>query len=95
MATFMGKDPKTSGDQTRPEGIQRPQRKLARAVKDRVWELDDLGMDTTIEESGGLVDSSQGSKIRDAEGTYASESTCQRTREKRRTRRGMIATRFA
>jgi len=38
-------------------------------------------MDKGIEIGGSLVDSSQGSKICDAEGIYASNFMCQRTRE--------------
>jgi len=39
-------------------------------------------MDTGIKECGGLVDSSQGSKIREAGGIYASKIVRQRTKEK-------------
>lgn len=76
MTTFVGNNPKTSGDETGPEGIERPECEFCCTVKDWVWELDDFRMDTGIEESGSLVDSSQGGKIGDAEGVYASESTC-------------------
>jgi hypothetical protein len=82
VTTFVGDDPETGGDETCPEGIQRPERELGRTVQDRVWKLDNLGMDTGIEESGRLIDSSQGNKIRDAEGIYASDFVCQRTNEK-------------
>jgi hypothetical protein len=82
MATFMGDDPKASGNETSPEGIERPESELGSPVKDRVGQLDNFRMDTGIEISGGLVDSSQGSKIRDAEEIYASELVRQRTKEK-------------
>ena len=39
-------------------------------------------MDTGIKESGGLVDSSQGNKIRNAGGIYASKIMRQQTKEK-------------
>ena len=39
-------------------------------------------MNKGIEGNGSLVDSSQGNKIRDAEGIYASNFACQRTKEK-------------
>lgn len=48
VATFMGDDPKAGGDETSPEGIQRPEGELGSPVKDRVWELDDFRMDTGI-----------------------------------------------
>ena len=78
----MGNNPKASSDETGPEGIQRPERKFCCTIKDWVRELDDFRMDTGIEESGSLVDSSQGGKIRDAEGVYASELTCHDTKGK-------------
>lgn len=52
-------------------------------------------MNKGIKESGSLVDSSQGNKIRDAGGIYASNFVCQRTKENRHTRKGRIASRFA
>lgn len=81
VTTFMGNDPKTGGDETSPEGIQRPEREFCCAVEDRVWKLNNLRVDRGIEESGGFVDSSQGGKIRDAGGMYALNCTCQRTKE--------------
>jgi len=97
MTAFMGNDPKTGGNKTSPEGIKRPEREFGSTVEDRVWEADSLRVDEGIEESGGLVDSSQGSKIRDTGGIYASNFTCQRTKQNktRRTRRARIAIRFA
>lgn len=65
VTAFMGNDPKAGRDETSPETIQRPERKLAGPVKDRERELDYLRMNAGIEEGGGLVDSSQGSKICD------------------------------
>jgi len=65
VTTFMGDDPKAGCDETGPEGVQRPEGELGGPVKDRVWELDDFRVDTGIEKRGSLVDSSQGSKIRD------------------------------
>ena len=97
VTTFVGDDPKTGGNETSPEGIHRPERELGSAIEDRVWELNNLRVDTGIEKSGSLVDNSQGSKIRDAEGIYASNYACQRKEkgERRRTRRAKIATHFA
>lgn len=69
VTTFVGNDPKTGGDETSPEGIYRPKRKLGGAVEDRGWELNNFRVDTGIEKSSGLVDSSQGNEIRDAGGT--------------------------
>ena len=77
VATLVGDDPNASGDKASPEGIQRPERELSGSVEDREWELDDFRMDAGIEKSGNLVDSSQGSKIRDAEGIYALSFVCQ------------------
>ena len=82
MTAFVGNDPNASGHETSPKGIERPEGELGGPVKDRVWELDDLRVDTGIKKSGGLVDSSQGSEIRDAEGMYASDFRCQRTKKK-------------
>jgi len=44
--------------------------------------VNNLRVDTGIKESGGLVDSSQGNKIRDAGGIYASKVVRQQTKEK-------------
>lgn len=82
VTTLMGNNPKSSGDETGPERIERPEGKFCCPVKDWEWELDYLRMDMSIEEGGGLVDSSQGGKIGDAEGMYASELTCHDTKGK-------------
>lgn len=71
VTTFVGNDPKTGGNETSPEGIRRPKRKFCGAVEDRVWELDNFRVDTGVEKSSGLVDSSQGNEIRDSGGIYA------------------------
>jgi hypothetical protein len=76
VTTLMSKDPNTGGDEASPKGIQRPERELGSSVENRVWELDDFRMDLGIEKRGSLVDSSQGSKIRDAERIYALGFTC-------------------
>jgi hypothetical protein len=81
MAAFVGNDPETGGDKTSPEGIQSPEGKLGCAVEDRMWKLYDLRVDAGIEEGGGLVDDSQGDKIRDTGGIYASNFVCQQTKE--------------
>lgn len=70
VATLVGKDPNTCGDETSPKGIERPERELCGPIEDRVWELDDFRMDAGIEESGDLINSSQGGEIRDAGGGY-------------------------
>ena len=74
MTAFVGNDPKTGGDETSPEGIERPERKFGGAVEDRVWQSNKLGVNTSIEKSGSLIDSSQGNKIRGA-GICASNFT--------------------
>lgn len=81
MTTFVGNDPKTGSDKTSPEGIKRPESEFGSTVEDRVWECDNLRVDKGIEESGGLVDSTQGNKIRDTGGIYASIFTCQRAKQ--------------
>jgi hypothetical protein len=48
VTTFVGNDPKTGGDETSPEGIQGPERELGGAVEDRVWELNNLRVNTGI-----------------------------------------------
>ena len=93
MAALVGNDPKTGGDETCPEGIQRPESELGSAVEDRVWELNNLRVDTGIKESGGLVDSSQGDNIRDPGGIYASEMWASEQKKKVPTRKGRNATR--
>ena len=82
VATFMGNDPNASGNETRPEGIERPDGEFSGPVKDGVRELDDFRMDTGINEGGGLVDSSQGSKIRETDGIYALDFRRQRKKRK-------------
>lgn len=74
VTAFVGDDPKTGGDETSPEGIERPEPKFGGTVKDWVWELNHLRVNTGIEKSGSLIDSSQGNKIRSA-GACASNFT--------------------
>lgn len=83
MTTFVGNDPKTGGNETSPEGIQRPEGELGRAIEYGVRELNDLRVDTGIKESCGLIDSSQGNEICDAERIYASDFTCQRKKSEK------------
>ena len=95
VTTFVGDDPKAGGDETSPEGIERPERKFGGTVEDRVWELNNLRVNTGIEKSGSLIDSSQGNKIRGA-GAYVRQiSRDNEQRKKRRTRRARIAIHFA
>ena len=82
VATFVGNDPKTGGDEASPEGIQGPERELGGTVENWVWELDNLRVDKAVEESRSFVDSSQGSEVRDTEVIYASNFRCQRTKGK-------------
>jgi hypothetical protein len=78
MTAFVGDHPDTGSDEAGPEGIQGPEGEFGGTIKDRVWELDHFRVDAGVNEGGGLVDSSQGNKIRDAEGVYASDLVCQR-----------------
>ena len=94
VTAFVGNNPKTGCDETCPEGIQRPKRKLGGAVEDWVWKLNDLRVDTGIEKSGSLVDSSQGNNIRDA-GAYMRQISRDIEQKKKRTRRARIAIHFA
>lgn len=95
VTAFVGDDPKTSGDETSPEGIERPERKFGGAVEDRVWESNNLWVNTGVEKSGSLIDSSQSNKIRGA-GAYVRQISCDNEqRKKRRTHRARIAIHFA
>ena len=95
VTAFVGNDPNTGGNETSPEGIKGPKRKFGGAVEDRVWELNNLRVDTGIEKSGSLIDSSQGSKIRDAGARMRQISRDSEQERKRRTRRARIAIHFA